>query len=45
MVGRAAYTRLTIPDEGKQAIATAWRDRLLDAVVMPELPAAEQEVA
>ncbi|MER5706026.1 hypothetical protein [Streptomyces sp. NPDC002122] len=45
LVGRTAHTRLTIPDEGKQAIATAWRDRLLDAVVMPELPAAEQEVA
>lgn len=45
MVGRAAYTRLTIPDEGKRAIATAWRDRLLDAVVMPELAASEQEAA
>jgi len=45
LVGRTARTRLTVPDAGKQAIASAWRNRLLDAVVMPELPAAEQEVA
>ncbi|MFD3535202.1 hypothetical protein [Streptomyces sp. NPDC058664] len=45
LVGRAPYTQVTIPVEGKQAIATAWRDRLLDAVVLPELTAGEQEVA
>lgn len=45
LVGRTAHTRLTVPDAGKQAIAEAWRNRLLDAVVMPELLAAEQEVA
>lgn len=45
MRGRTAYTRLTVPAEGKQAIGEAWRNRLLDAVVMPELPAAEQAVA
>lgn len=26
MQGRAAYTRLTVPDEGKAAIAEAWRE-------------------
>ncbi|MFJ8301557.1 hypothetical protein ACIQ9R_37410 [Streptomyces sp. NPDC094447] len=45
LVGRTAHTRLTVPAEGKQAIADAWRNRLLDTVVTPELPAAEQEVA
>lgn len=33
MQGRAAYTRMTIPDVGKAAIAEAWREgRLADAV-------------
>jgi hypothetical protein len=45
LVGRAAYTQVTIPSDGKQAIAEAWRNRLLDTVVMPELAAGEQEVA
>ncbi|WP_432138958.1 hypothetical protein [Streptomyces sp. bgisy154] len=33
MQGRAAYTRLTVPDAGKQAIAQAWRDGRLGAAV------------
>jgi hypothetical protein len=45
LVGRAAYTQVTIPATGKQAIATAWRSGALTAVVLPELPASEQEVA
>ncbi len=30
MQGRAAYTRLTVPDEGKAAIAAAWRAGTLE---------------
>lgn len=30
MQGRASYTRMTLPDEGKAAIAEAWRTRKLD---------------
>ena len=37
MVGRAAHTRLTIPAEGKTAIAEAWRSGALTTVVLPEL--------
>jgi hypothetical protein len=33
MQGRAAYTRMTVPDEGKAAIAQAWRDGRLGAAV------------
>ncbi|MFK3734028.1 hypothetical protein ACI2LJ_27605 [Streptomyces sp. NPDC088090] len=39
MVGRAAHTRLTIPAEGKIAIAEAWRSGALTTVVLPELTA------
>ena len=39
LVGRAAYTRLTVPAEGKAAIADAWRSGQLTAVVLPELTA------
>lgn len=45
LIGRAAYTRLTVPAEGKQAIAEAWRNRQLDAVFALELAAGEKEVA
>ena len=45
LVGRAAYTRLTVPAEGKQAIAEAWRNRQLDAVFALEPAAGEDEVA
>lgn len=45
LICRAAYTRLTIPDEGKQAIGNAWRSGQLTSVVMPELASGEQEVA
>ena len=43
MVGRAAYTRLTVPDGGKQAIGEAWRSGQLTAVVLPELTAGKQQ--
>ncbi|QTU45606.1 hypothetical protein F3K20_12690 [Streptomyces scabiei] len=33
MQGRAAYTRMTVPDVGKAAIAQAWREGRLSAVV------------
>ena len=39
MQGRAAYTRMTVPDEGKAAISEAWRDGRLSAAVLPELTA------
>jgi len=42
MVGRAAHTRLTIPAEGKTAIAEAWRSGALTTVVLPELTAGEE---
>ena len=40
MQGRAAYTRMTIPDAGKAAIAEAWRSGRLAAVVPAVAPAA-----
>ncbi|MFF7561924.1 hypothetical protein ACFZB4_18375 [Streptomyces pseudovenezuelae] len=41
MQGRAAYTRMTVPDMGKAAIAQAWREGRLGAAVPPALaPAA-----
>ncbi|NUR64373.1 MAG: hypothetical protein HOQ47_01320, partial [Streptomyces sp.] len=41
MQGRAAYTRMTVPDMGKAAIAAAWREGRLGAAVPPALaPAA-----
>lgn len=39
MQGRAAYTRLTVPDEGKAAIAEAWRQGQLTTGVLPALTA------
>jgi hypothetical protein len=39
--GRAAYTRLTVPDEGTAAIAEAWREGLLFEAVLPELTGGE----
>jgi hypothetical protein len=41
--GRAAYTRMTVPDEGKAAIAQAWRDRRLPSHVLPALTAGSPE--
>lgn len=38
--GRAAYTRMTIPDAGKAAIAQAWREGRLAAVVPAVAPPA-----
>lgn len=41
MQGRAAYTRMTVPDAGKAAIARAWREGRLAEAVSPSLsPAA-----
>jgi hypothetical protein len=37
MQGRAAYTRMTVPDAGKQAIAELWRSGALAHVVLPQL--------
>lgn len=37
MQGRAAYTRMTVPDVGKAAIAQAWREGRLAAAVPPAL--------
>jgi hypothetical protein len=48
MQGRAAYTRLTIPDEGKSAIAEAWRTGRLGTNVPPAIspaPADDGDVA
>lgn len=41
MQGRAAYTRLTIPEEGKRAIAEAWQSGALMDVVLPQLVAGD----
>lgn len=45
MRGRTAYTRLTVPEAGKAAIGEAWRSGALLPMVLPELPAAEQDEA
>lgn len=37
MQGRAAYTRMTVPDVGKTAIAKAWREGRLGDAVPPAL--------
>lgn len=42
LVGRAAYTQVTIPADGKTAIAEAWRSGSLTTVVLPELTAGEE---
>lgn len=39
--GRAAYTRLTVPEAGKAAIAQAWRENRLGATVPPAIAPAE----
>lgn len=39
MQGRAAYTRLTVPDAGKAAIAEAWREGRLGGSVPPAITA------
>lgn len=43
MQGRAAYTRLTVPDVGKAAIAEAWRAGRLADVALPQLTAGGAE--
>jgi hypothetical protein len=37
--GRAAYTRMTVPDAGKDAIAQAWRSGALAHLDLPQLTA------
>jgi len=39
MQGRAAYTRMTVPDAGKQAIAQAWQSGALGHLVLPQITA------
>lgn len=45
--GRAAYTRLTVPDVGKAAIAQAWRERrlggMVPAALAPAAPAQDDD--
>lgn len=43
MQGRAAYTRMTVPDAGKQAIAELWRSGALAHVVLPQITAGGAE--
>lgn len=43
MQGRAAYTRMTVPDAGKQAIAKAWQSGALGHLVLPEITAGGTE--
>ncbi|MFF8953852.1 hypothetical protein ACF09I_34400 [Streptomyces sp. NPDC014940] len=43
MQGRAPYTRLTVPDTGKDAIAEAWRQGRLAAAMPAIAPAAPAE--
>lgn len=43
MQGRAAYTRMTVPDVGKQAIAQAWQSGALSHLVLPQLTAGGAE--
>lgn len=40
MQGRASYTRLTVPDAGKAAIAEAWRTGQLGSTIPPAISAA-----
>lgn len=43
MQGRAAYTRLTVPVAGKQAIGQAWQAGALSHLVLPQLTAGGAE--
>lgn len=43
MQGRAAYTRMTVPDAGKAAIAEAWQSGALAHMVLPQLTAGGAE--
>lgn len=43
MQGRAAYTRLTVPAAGKQAIGQAWQSGGLSHLVLPQLTAGGAE--
>lgn len=43
MQGRAAYTRLTVPDAGKAAIAQAWRENRLGTTMPPAIAPAPSE--
>lgn len=39
---RTAYTRLTVPVEGKEAIGEAWRSGKLTGLILPQLTAGEE---
>jgi hypothetical protein len=43
MQGRAAYTLMTVPDEGRDAIAAAWRNGQLAALGLPQLTAGGEQ--
>lgn len=43
MQGRAAYTRMTVPDAGKAAIGQAWQSGALAHLVLPQLTAGGAE--
>lgn len=43
MQGRAAYTRVTVPESGKQAISEAWQSGALAHMVLPQLTAGGAE--
>jgi hypothetical protein len=43
MQRRAAYTRMSVPDAGKQAIAQAWQSGALGHLVLPQLTAGGAE--
>lgn len=43
MQGRTAYTRMTVPDAGKQAIVEAWQSGALSHLVLPQLTAGGAE--
>ncbi|MGW7001326.1 hypothetical protein ACWGCW_00510 [Streptomyces sp. NPDC054933] len=45
MQGRAAYTRMAVPDDGREAIAAAWQNGQLAHLVLPQLAAAPTEEA
>lgn len=45
MQGRSAYTRMTVPDAGRDAIATAWRNGQLAQLSIPQITAAPVEEA
>ncbi len=43
MQGRAAYTRMTLPDEGRMAIGEAWRAGALTHLAIPQITAGSRD--